>query len=161
MYHQLLPAPATNDHPMIAVPRHVYDELIRHATEGTPEEVCGVLGGEYGDDETTVESAHRASNVADAPRTEYYIDPAEQLELVETIEDSGQDVAGFYHSHPAGPPGPSETDAERATWPGLSYLIVVLSGDFPYVGSWRWNDGDEAFEQEVVRLRSGSADGEL
>lgn len=138
---------------MIVLPRPVYDGMIEHAREGAPEEVCGVLGGDYGEDVTRVESAHRAANAADAPRTEYYIDPAEQLELMEAIEDDGRAVAGFYHSHPAGPPGPSATDAARATWPGLSYLIVVLDGKHPYVGSWRWNDAEEAFEQEAVRLR--------
>lgn len=140
---------------MIELPRQIYDGLIEHASEGAPEEVCGILGGTYGEDVTTVESAHRSANASDTPRTEYYIDPAEQLELLEVIEDRGQAVAGFYHSHPAGPPAPSETDAGRATWPGLSYLIVVLDGEYPFVGSWRWNDEDGAFEGEVVRLERG------
>lgn len=138
---------------MIVLPHPVYDGMIEHAREGAPEEVCGVLGGAHGAEVTRIESVRRATNAADTPRTEYYIDPAEQLELMEAIEADGQAVAGFYHSHPAGPPGPSETDAARATWPGLSYLVVVLDGDYPYVGSWRWNDEDGAFEQEAVRLR--------
>lgn len=154
----LLTRAEPNDHPMIALPRGIYDGLIQHATEGAPAEVCGVLGGDYGQYDTSVESAHRAENAAERPRTEYYIDPVEQLDLVEAIEDRGEDVAGFYHSHPAGPPDPSETDAARAAWPGLSYLVVVLDGDYPYVGSWRWNDEDETFEQEVLQLQSGSVD---
>lgn len=138
---------------MIQLSREVYDELIEHAESGVPEEVCGVLGGEYEEDTSRIDVVRRAENAADTPRTEYYIDPAEQLELMEDLEADGRDVAGFYHSHPEGPVGPSRTDAARATWPGLSYLIVVLDGAYPYVGSWRWNDEEELFEQEVVTLR--------
>jgi proteasome lid subunit RPN8/RPN11 len=137
---------------MIELPRETYDAIVDHASEGAPEEVCGVLGGDYGEERTRVESAHRAENAAETPKTEYEIDPEEQLALIETIEDDGGEVAGFYHSHPAGPTQPSATDAARATWPGVSYCIVVLDGRHPYVGSWRWNDDSETFEQEVVRV---------
>jgi proteasome lid subunit RPN8/RPN11 len=138
---------------MLELPRDVYDAVVDHAREGAPEEVCGAFGGNYGEEVTRVATYHRADNVADTPETEYHIDPAEQFELMEAIEDAGRDVAGFYHSHPAGPPRPSATDAARATWPGLSYLIVVLEGRHPYVGSWRWDDDAGEFTQEVIRLR--------
>jgi proteasome lid subunit RPN8/RPN11 len=72
-----------------------------------------------------------------------------------TIEDGGEDVVGFYHSHPSGPPRPSQTDTARATWEGYSYVIVSLDGQQPYVGSWRWT-GDH-FEQEVVAIGHASA----
>ncbi|MEA5406272.1 M67 family metallopeptidase [Haloarculaceae archaeon H-GB2-1] len=85
------------------------------------------------------------------PRTRYALDAAEQLQAIEAIEAEGLETVGFYHSHPAGPPGPSETDAANATWPGVSYVIVVLDGAHPYVGSWRWTG--EAFRQETVALR--------
>jgi proteasome lid subunit RPN8/RPN11 len=130
-----------------------YDALVDHACEGAPNEICGVLGGLRDDDTSSVLSVHPAENAADTPRTEYSIDPEEQLALIEAIEADGDDVVGFYHSHPAGPPAPSETDAARATWPGLSYVIVVLDGRHPYVGSWRLDGDTETFEQEIVRRR--------
>jgi proteasome lid subunit RPN8/RPN11 len=74
-------------------------------------------------------------------------------ELLDALEARGPDLVGFYHSHPAGPPAPSATDVARATWPGLSYVIVVLDGRHPYVGSWRWNAEAGTFDQEVVALR--------
>lgn len=146
----MVPAP---EGPMIELPRSVYSGLVDHALAGAPEEVCGVLGGDYGEGTTVVRTFRRAENVAETPRTEYSIDPAEQLELIEAIEADGDEVAGFYHSHPAGPPQPSPTDAERATWPGLSYVIVVLDGQYPYMGSWRWDEAAETFSQEVLRRR--------
>lgn len=136
---------------MITFSRATYDEIIAHAREGAPEEICGVLAGDHGDEESTVAAAHPTENVADRPRTRYYIDPEEQFEVIEAIEEAGREVAGFYHSHPAGPTLPSETDADRATWPGLSYVIVALDGE-PYVGAWRWDDEDGTFRQETVRI---------
>lgn len=137
---------------MIVIPGSVYDEVIDHAEAGAPNEVCGILGGEPGDEVSRVTSAHRAGNAAADPRYEYAIDPEEQYRLIQSIEAAGDEPTGFYHSHPAGPPSPSETDAERATWPGLSYVIVVLDNRHPFVGSWRWNGAAERFEQEIVRL---------
>ena len=132
-----------------------YERLLDHARAGAPEEVCGVLGGTTGGEdrssdtgERRVETALPVENVADRPRTRYELDPAEQLERIEAIEDEGREVVGFYHSHPTGPSGPSATDRAQATWPGASYVIVDLRDE--RVGAWRWT-GD-AFEAETVRV---------
>lgn len=138
---------------MLSLPRAVYDEILAHAA-GSDEEICGILAGERnGDapsDESRVEAVHRATNVADTPATRYVIDPEEQLRIIEEIEDGGREVVGFYHSHPEGPPVPSETDAERAAWPGYSYAICV-PGERPYLDSWCWTG--ERFGREAVALR--------
>lgn len=141
---------------MIVVPRDIYDEVINHAKADVPNEACGILGGTHDEDVSRVTLAYPATNAAQSPRFEYRIDPGEQFDLMETIEEAGDDVAGFYHSHPEGPPSPSETDASRATWPGLSYVIVSLDSEYPYMGAWRWNDEMARFEQEVVRLVTNS-----
>ncbi len=136
---------------MLSLSRAAYDEILAHAEAGGAEEVCGVLAGDRTADGTArVDAVHRAANVADNPRTRYRIDPEEQLAIIERIEDDGREVVGFYHSHPAGPPVPSDTDTERAAWPGYSYAICV-PGERPYLGSWRWTG--ERFEREAVALR--------
>ncbi|MDR5673480.1 desampylase [Halalkaliarchaeum sp. AArc-GB] len=136
---------------MPAFTRNAYDELISRARRGGDREVCGVLGGRptTGLSEPVVGSVYPVDNVADAPRTRYELDPEGQLEAIETLEDRGETLVGFYHSHPRGPPVPSETDVGAATWPGASYVIVALGGE-PYIGSWLW-DGEE-FDQELVRI---------
>lgn len=149
---------------MIEFSAAAYEAIVAHAREGTPEEICGVLGGERdtgdsdrADDESDadwattsrVRSAHRAANVARSPRRTYLIDPEEQLAIMEGIEADGAEVVGFYHSHPTGPPRPSRMDETRATWVGYSYVICLPA--LPFVGSWRW-DG-EGFDREVVALR--------
>lgn len=138
---------------MIVFPRPLYDEVVRQAYRGDDQEICGILGGDYGEGRSVVESVHQADNAADMPTVRYAIDPEEQLAITEEIEAGGEDVVGFYHSHPAGPSGPSRTDARRATWPDHSYVIVALDG-YPYVGSWRWRSDREEFEGERVVVKT-------
>jgi proteasome lid subunit RPN8/RPN11 len=134
---------------VLRLSREAYDDIVYQGYDGGDEEICGVLAGEYGERESVVREVHRAENVADTPQIRYAMDPEEQLEITEHVEDAGQDVVGFYHSHPAGPVEPSETDADRATWPGYTYAICAFDG-YPYLGSWRWT-GDR-FERETVAL---------
>lgn len=133
---------------MLRLPREAYDAIVDRAREGAPEEVCGVLVGDHGD-ESAVRRAIPTDNAADAPRTRYEIDPEELYAVIEDAEDDGDAVVGFYHSHPEGPARPSGTDLAQATWTGYSYLIVDLAGE-PFVGSWRYTG--ESFSREVLRL---------
>lgn len=132
---------------MIRLAPGVRDGLVAHAREGAPAEVCGVLGGRWEDGDAHVTEHRRVANVADAPRTRYELDPAEQVAAIDAIEQAGNEVVGFYHSHPRGPDEPSATDERLATWPGKVYAIVSLAGE-PAVRAWRWT-GD-AFERERV-----------
>ncbi|WP_430505903.1 desampylase [Haloparvum sp. PAK95] len=136
---------------MIEFTRDAYDDVVYAGYDGGSEEVCGVLAGEYDDERSRVTDTYATENAADTPEIRYYIDPEEQLAVIEEIEESGLDVVGFYHTHPAGPTQPSETDADRAAWPDYSYAICAFDG-YPYLGSWRWRGDDEAFEQEIVRV---------
>ncbi|WP_224268435.1 desampylase [Haloprofundus salinisoli] len=119
------------------------DAIRSHAREGVhhddgPREVCGVLIGERGEETSphTVTGVRRVANVAADPRTSYELDPEATLEAVESAEAAGDDVVGFYHSHPESPAHPSETDRREATWEGYVYLIV--SPAFDELRAWRW-----------------------
>ena len=136
---------------MIVFPRPMYDQIVRQAYRGDDEEICGIIGGEYGSMCSHVTTVRQATNAAEVPTVRYHIDPVEQLDLTEQIEADEDEVVGFYHSHPAGPPAPSQTDTDRATWPDHSYVIVALDG-YPYVGSWRWRADEATFEREQVVL---------
>lgn len=149
---------------MILLTEGTYGRLREEAVQARPEEACGILAGTSGpagDLEGVPEdvSADRAKqvqrifpcrNVDDQPKYRYMIDPSDQLEAFETIDAEDLDLIGFYHSHPRGPRGPSETDADRATWDGRSYLIISLDGDEPWIGSWVWREGEFVEERIVV-----------
>jgi proteasome lid subunit RPN8/RPN11 len=104
----------------------VRTDLVDHAAEGAdrdpPEEVCGVLAGRRAPDRAS--ATRRVPNVADHPRSRYELDPEATMAAVDAVEAAGDDVVGFYHSHPEGAPVPSATDRARATWTGYVYAIV-------------------------------------
>ncbi|TYT62014.1 desampylase [Natrialba swarupiae] len=135
------PVDAAVSGPALVVPDAVRDAILERARAGRPHEVCGVLGGPFDPDgRNRVRSQYPAENVADRPRTRYRIDPEEQFQIFEQLEERGEEIVGFYHSHPRGPAEPSETDVTEATWPERSYLIVSLE---PLeIGSWRWRPAD-------------------
>ncbi|MFB6283103.1 MAG: desampylase [Halobacteria archaeon] len=135
---------------MIVFDGDCHEEMVEQARDGVPYEICGVLAGESNRDEVRVERIYPVENVSDTPEVNYLMEPEEQLQTLDKIEDDGFEVVGFYHSHPEGPEVPSETDASRANWPDYSYVIVSLGRDEPFVGSWRWTG--EEFEKETVEL---------
>ncbi len=101
------------------------------------------------DTSSVVTDAQAVTNVAADPQVRYELDPAETLAIVEATEDAGDDVVGFYHSHPSSPARPSATDRAQATWTGYVYCIVSPVEDV--VRAWRWTD--EAFEPLSIEIR--------
>jgi proteasome lid subunit RPN8/RPN11 len=110
------------------------DEMIEHARADAPNECCGLIGG----DEGQALAVHRASN-AEASPFRYSIAPREQLELMNRIEDDGQEMVGIYHSHTRTPAYPSQTDINLASgWPDAVYFIVSLENpEKPEVKAFR------------------------
>jgi len=62
----------------------------------------------------------------------YRLEPKEQLEIFNEIDELGWDLLGIYHSHPNGPFHPSVTDIQEAFYPDTVYLIWAQSGE-------KWN----------------------
>jgi proteasome lid subunit RPN8/RPN11 len=118
----------------LKVTQPLLDEMVAHAREDSPNECCGLVGG-TGDEARTV---YRADN-AEASPYRYSIAPREQLELMNRIEDAGEEVVGIYHSHTRTPAYPSQTDVNLAAgWPDAVYFIVSLANpDDPVVNAFR------------------------
>jgi len=126
----------------LVLPAAVREAVVDHAREGAPAEVCGALAGARGDPDR-VDRAIRTDNAAADPRTAYEIAPERLHAVLVDAEADGDDVVGFYHSHPEGPPEPSPTDEAAATWVDHVYLIVDPGP--PTLRAWRWTaDGFEA-----------------
>ena len=105
------------------IARSALDEIHRHAEEGYPYEICGIMIGPRG--EGTVSEVRRARNLNESMRaTRYDMDPRDQLRVQREADDLGWDIVGYYHSHPDHPARASVTDAERS-WAGPVYLIVA------------------------------------
>ena len=122
---------------MVSLDRAIYDEMVAHALEDRPYEVCGILAGR-GD---RVTRSFRARNTEQSP-VRYEIDPQDLLRIFRAIDDDDLDHLGIYHSHTHTRAYPSETDKRLATYPEALYFIVSLMDErAPYVKAFYIREG--------------------
>ena len=96
-----------------------------HGAEGYPDEICGVMLGTQ--PEHVVTEVRRARNmIVERSRDRYEIDPRDHIRIQREADADGQDIVGYYHSHPDHPAQASRFDTERA-WSGYVYLIVSVA----------------------------------
>jgi proteasome lid subunit RPN8/RPN11 len=106
--------------------------MIEHA-RSAPDEVCGVLVGQR--EPLQIKSIVAGRNVHPQPQQHYLIDAATLLHADDLAWSAGQEIIGFYHSHPHGAAVPSPHDRHDA-WPGYVYVIVAWANDMAYVCAW-------------------------
>jgi proteasome lid subunit RPN8/RPN11 len=126
-----------------------------HAREGYPFEVCGVLVGRAAD--VSVRRVVRVPNrEQESPRVRYVIAPEDLLKIQRDARAAGDEVLGFYHSHPDHPPRPSETDrriAAEGLSDGVVHLVVgVEGGERATPVAWVFRDALAAFEPEPLEI---------
>ena len=145
----------------LAFPEALRQELIAHAREGNPDEVCGILAGRDG----RVLRVFRVNNTADTVGPDsgvfrdrgsgvpaagrkpvhYYMDPRDQLRVYNEVDDLGLDVIGYYHSHTHSEARPSPTDIRLATDLTPVYVLVSLL-EPPTIRAWRITKADPTTE---------------
>jgi proteasome lid subunit RPN8/RPN11 len=112
---------------MLKIGKTEFDELRQHGEETYPHECCGVLLGQADGDTRVVTSVARCGNTrSDSPQNRYHIDPKELICIQREGRQRGEDIVGFYHSHPDHPAKWSETDLAEAHWFGCSYVITSV-----------------------------------
>ena len=126
----------------IEISRTVLGAIQAHAAADSPREACGLLFG----DETRIDAAVRAANVADDPQRHFEIDPAALFQAVRAARAGGPMIIGYYHSHPRGHAEPSETDRRMAVPDGRLWLIVG-GGE---VTAWR--SGKNGFDPAALEI---------
>ncbi|MGH9502484.1 MAG: Mov34/MPN/PAD-1 family protein [Terriglobales bacterium] len=131
---------------MLKVSTSAYSALRLHGEETYPHECCGVLLGQMGDGGMrTVTSVERAGNTrTDSAHNRYNIDPRELVRIQREGRERGEDIIGFYHSHPDHPAQWSQTDLAEAHWFGCSYVITsVEKGKAALTNSFELTGSDE------------------
>lgn len=136
---------------MLKMDRLAWEEIRRHGEETYPHECCGVLLGEMDGDSRIVASTARCGNTrSDSPHNRYQIDPKELVRIQREGRQRGEDIVGFYHSHPDHPAQWSQTDLAEAHWIGCSYVITsVEKGKAVLTNSFELTGGDETDKQLV------------
>lgn len=135
-----------------------YDSIRRHGEQTYPHECCGVLLGRFQDDGSRlVTSTARCGNTRiDSPQNRYNIDPRELVSIQREGRGRGEDIVGFYHSHPDHPAHWSTTDLAEAHWIGCSYVITsvekqkaTVTNSFELAGN---DENDKHFVDEKIEI---------
>jgi proteasome lid subunit RPN8/RPN11 len=147
---------------MLKLSQSAYVSLRQHGEETYPHECCGVLLGRFDDNgarvvSKTVSRIARCGNTrADSPHNRYSIDPRELIRIQREGRERGEDIVGFYHSHPDHPAQWSPTDLAEAHWFGSSYVITSVekgvattTNSFELVGS---DEVDKKFVDEKTEV---------
>jgi proteasome lid subunit RPN8/RPN11 len=129
----------------------VIEEIRREGEQAYPGECCGILAGRTGNVKEVLRLVPALNRRTDDPHR-YLISP-DDLRLIEArLRSSGQEVLGFYHSHPDHPATPSAFDTEQA-WPWYSYIIVgVNRGRAAELASWVLVDDRSVMHPESIEV---------
>jgi proteasome lid subunit RPN8/RPN11 len=137
---------------MLKITQSAYLSLRQHGEETYPHECCGVLLGHFEDDgsKMVVHVARCRNTRADSPQNRYNIDPRELIRIQREGRERGEDIVGFYHSHPDHPAQWSSTDLAEAHWFGCSYVITsVEKGRATITNSFELTGVEEADKKFV------------
>ncbi|MGE5073751.1 MAG: M67 family metallopeptidase [Anaerolineae bacterium] len=108
-----------------------WEEMRAHVDACLPLEACGLLAGSA----DVVQAVIAVPNMARSP-VRFRMDPRAQWRAFERIEDSGWDLLAIYHSHPAGPDAPSETDIAEAAYQVIHLIWSRSNGAWAARGFW-------------------------
>jgi proteasome lid subunit RPN8/RPN11 len=135
---------------MLRISPQDYDALRCHGEETYPHECCGILLGRFEDDGArVVTSTARCGNTrTDSAHNRYNIDPRELVRIQREGRERGEDIVGFYHSHPDHPAQWSKTDYAEAHWLGCSYVITAVEkGKAAITNAFELAGADESEKQ--------------
>ena len=138
----------------LRLPGALADEIRRHGEAAYPAECCGAMVGRAeGAAKEVLRLSPAVNRRTDDPHR-YLIAPDDLRQLEREVREAGQEIMGYYHSHPDHPARPSAFDAEHA-WPWYSYLIVRIDrGRGAEMASWVLDDERPLMQPESLDVLS-------
>ncbi len=128
----------------LGFPVNLWADVLGALERALPEEACGFLAGCA----DRVEAVYPVPNELRSP-TAYRMEPAAQIRAMTAIEKAGREIVAIYHSHPNGPPIPSATDVDEASYP------------VPYVICSRWPGGTSWLGRAFLLSPEGASEVEI
>jgi len=118
----------------IAIDRRIRRALLDHARREQPLECCGLLLGRGRRVGWIAVMENRARS-----RARFRIDPKTHIDLRRALRAVSPpvEIVGVYHSHPAGPAWPSDTDVREACYPEWVYVVIGLGRRVPQIRAFR------------------------
>jgi proteasome lid subunit RPN8/RPN11 len=141
---------------MLRISQADYD-LIRWEVERSyPRTCCGILLGSIAEKTRTVSLTLTCDNVqTEDLENRYQIRPEQVVAAFKLARNRGEQIIGFYHSHPDHPPDYSKTDLLEAHWFECSYLIVSVKQGYATAGEsfvLRGSEDEKKFELEEMEI---------
>lgn len=135
----------------ITIRRENYERICARALAERPDEACGLIAGEDGQNGVrAIRKVYLLTNT-DHTSEHFSIDPKEQLQAVKDMRANGWKPLGNWHSHPETPARPSEEDKRLANDSRASYLILSLADvDHPILNAFHIEtvDGEKTVRKE-------------
>jgi proteasome lid subunit RPN8/RPN11 len=112
---------------MLRITKPDYDLIRWEAERSYPAECCGILLGNQEGKERVVTMTVPCENARiDSLGNRYSIHPEQVIAALKLARSRGENIVGFYHSHPDHPAKCSNTDLEEAHWFDCSYMITSV-----------------------------------
>ena len=122
-----------------------------HGREAYPNECCGAL---IGTDNVVQECFSLSNRTEEGPRRRFLVTPQDYRVAERYATNSGNELIGFYHSHPDHSARPSQYDLDHA-WPVFAYVIIsVEKGEPRAMTSWRLREDRSAFDETCIKRRN-------
>ncbi len=129
---------------MLKIGHQPWMEILAEAWRVYPNEACGVLIGQSGDDDPILRF-EPIENAANSSRV-FTLDPMGFMKAERRADDDGLEIVGVVHSHTHTAAYPSPTDVTEATAPLVPptwhWVIVSLAWGFPELRSFRVQAGE-------------------
>lgn len=120
-----------------------------------PCEGCGIMiGSVEGTVATLVSIAPAANQNSERGHDRFEIDPLFYIQTEKALKP-GEQIIGFYHSHPDCPAVASETDRQFGlNWPGFVWVIYRIDGgQIQGLRSWIIDDETKHWVEMTVELK--------
>lgn len=132
---------------MIELKQNDLDEIIAYGKNHLPNEACGLLAGESGEN-VRIKKIYYLTNL-DESNEHFSMDPKEQLAAVRDMRANGLVPLGNFHSHPETPARMSEEDKRLAFDKKAIYMILSLMDETPVLKAFKFQN-DKWIERNIV-----------
>lgn len=115
----------------LALTRGQVEAMRAHVDTCLPLEACGLLAGKAGRVQEVIPVPNQAQSTV-----RFRMGPVEQLQAFHWMDANGLELVGIFHSHPAGPDGPSPTDIAEAGYPVVNLIWSHGTSEWSVKGYW-------------------------
>lgn len=109
---------------ILSLSSHDYEQMLFWAKQAHPQECCGLIWAKK-DNMMHINKLELTKNIADNPLKYFEINPKSLFNANRNSRATGDQLIGFFHSHPNGLAAPSQQDAHDVNEMGQIWIIIA------------------------------------